>query len=141
MSTEIMSQETASDLWQQAIELRTSSKKGKIKKAIKLVSQILNQRTDSPPISTKLNTFIGDCYHLDIKEHDKAIPYYQKAIQEDKNDPWASVMLAEVYIIKKEYQTAIDLLKTTLDHGITSSNIRDIANDNLKKAVALNQKS
>ena len=91
-----MSQETASELWQKAIELRNSDKKGKIKKAIQLVQRIIEERNNHPPISTKLRTFVGDCYHLDLEQHDKAMDYFfplLDALCPDNFVTWTAVVI------------------------------------------------
>lgn len=138
-----MSQETASELWQKAIELRNSDKKGKIQKAIKLVQRIIEERNDRPPMSTKLRTFVGDCYHLNLGQHDKAMEYYQAAIEDDSNDPWASIMLGEIYLKnKKNYKAAVDILEKTLAGGFCKPLQSDIAKDLLveaKQNLASNQ--
>lgn len=135
MNKREMSQETASELWQKAIELRNSDKKGNIKEAVQLVIRIIDERNDSPPISTKLKTFVGDCYHINLGEHDKAMEYYQSAIDDDINDPWASIMLGDIYLNnKKNYKAAVDILEKVLARGISSSGQRDIAQDYLAEA-------
>ena len=130
-----MPQEIASKLWKEAIELRGSRKKGKIKKAINLVKRIIEERNNPSDISVKLNTFIGDCYHLDLKKHDEAIDYYHTAI-EINNDPWANVMVGDIFLNhKRDYKAAADILKATLDRGISKPLIRDIAQDYLAEAT------
>ena len=134
MSKQEMSQDVASELWQKALDLRRSNKKGNIKKAIKLAQRILDERNDRPPISTQLKTFVGDCYHLNLEQHDKAMVYYQSAIEGD-NDPWASIMLGEIYLRnKKDYKAAAEILEKTVARGISSAGQRDIARDRLAEA-------
>lgn len=135
MNNQQMSQETASEFWQKAIELRRKDKPGDVKKAIQLVTRILEERDNLPPISTKLKTFIGDCYHLNLGQHDKAVDYYQSAIVDDRNEPWASIMLGDIYLNnKKDYKSAVDILERVLALDTLSSMDRDIAKDNLLEA-------
>lgn len=130
-----MSQDVASELWKKAIELRGSNNNRKIKKAIKLVQRIIEERDVQSSISAELKIFVGDCYHIDLKQHDEAFKYYQMAVNEDKNNSWANIMLGEIYLkYKKDYKAAVEILEKTIVRGISSSFEGDIAKDHLADA-------
>lgn len=129
-----MSQDQASALWQEAIALRGSGKKPKIKKAIQLAARLLEERANPPEIQGTLYSFIGDCYHLDLKNHDRAMDYYQKAC-ELTGHPWAYVMIGDILLHqKKDYQAAVDILSGTLARGGLKPLAQDIAQDYLAEA-------
>jgi len=129
-----MSQDQASSLWQEAIALRGSGKKPKIKKAIQLAERIIAERVNPPDIQGTLHCFIGDCYHIDLQKHDRAMDYYQKA-SEITGDPWAFVMVGDILLHhKKDYQAAADVLQGALARGGLKPLARDIAQDYLAEA-------
>jgi tetratricopeptide (TPR) repeat protein len=135
MPKNTLNADQAESLWQEAKELKATGKKGKQKKAIKLIEQLIEEGPGDTVINSKLKTFIADVYTQDLGQHQKAVEYYQMALEENPDNSLAGSNLGFVYMrYLKDYQAAVDIFEQTLRRGVPEPFIRGSTEDWLADA-------
>lgn len=135
MSPKTLSLDEAEDLWQKAVELFRSSKKGDNKKAIKLAQQLIEQGPNTPETLSRMKCFIADIYSQKLDKYDESIEYYREALSDDPNNSLAGSNLGFVYLMrKKDYEAAVEVLQETMNRGISSAFVRETTRDLLAEA-------
>jgi tetratricopeptide (TPR) repeat protein len=59
---------------------------------------------------------IGDVYLYDLREMDQAETYYLRALEVDKQSPYAYFYIGEVYKVRGDKETAADWYRKALEH-------------------------
>jgi len=135
MSPQQLSPDKAESLWREAVELNRSDNKSKNRKAIKLAIQMIKMAPNTPDTLSRLKCFIADTYTQKLGEHDKAIEYYRKALDDNPNNSLAGSNLGCVYLLyKKDYESAVKILQQTLDRSVSNVFIRESTRDWLADA-------
>jgi len=135
MSPKTLSLDEAEDLWQKAVALFRSDKKGDSKKAIKLAQQIIEQGPNTPETLSRMKCFIADILSQKLGKHDEAIEYYRDALHDDPDNSLAGSNLGFVYsMYKKDYESAVEVLQDTFNRGISSVFVRETTRDLLAEA-------
>lgn len=76
---------------------------------------------DKYPNSKTTNWCVGMSYFW-AGQNDKAIDYYQSALEIDKDFPLSYEMMGWAYYMKKEYKESIINLEKSIDYGINDMN-------------------
>jgi tetratricopeptide (TPR) repeat protein len=135
MRRKTLSPDKAEALWQEAKELKSSGKKRKQKKAIKIIKRLIKEGPGDSGINSRLKCFIADVYTQDLQQHDKAIEYYQEALEENPKNSLAGSNLGFVYMrYKRDYEMAVKIFKQTLRRGVPEPFIRGSTEDWLADA-------
>jgi tetratricopeptide (TPR) repeat protein len=135
MSPNALSMDEAEALWQKAVELYRSDKKGDNKKAIKLAQQLIEQGPNTPETLSRMKCFIADIYSQKLDKYDESIEYYREALSDDPNNSLAGSNLGFVYLMrKKDYEAAVEILQETMNRGISSVFVRETTRDLLAEA-------
>jgi tetratricopeptide (TPR) repeat protein len=135
MSPNALSMDEAEALWQKAVELYRSDKKGDNKKAIKLAQQLIEQGPNTPETLSRMKCFIADIYSQKLDKYDESIEYYREALSDDPNNSLAGSNLGFVYLMrKKDYEAAVEVLQETMNRGISSAFVRETTRDLLAEA-------
>ncbi len=130
MSPTELSTDQAEALWQEAKELKDSGKKRKQKKAIQIILRLIEEGPNDLGIRSKLKCCIADVYSQYLNEHDKAIEYYLKALDDNPNNSLAGSNLGFVYMMyKKDYESAVKTFEQTLARGVPETFIRGSTED------------
>ncbi|KPL70766.1 hypothetical protein ADN00_17980 [Ornatilinea apprima] len=125
----------AEKLWQEAYDFfRSDNKKDHIK-AVEIALRLIEDGPNDAFTKSKLQCFIADIYSQKLEEHDKAIKYYQDALESDPGNSLAGSNLGFVYLnYKKDYESAAKVLQQTLDRGVSSAFVRESTKDWLAEA-------
>ena len=125
----------AEELWQEASSLfRSDSKKDHVK-AIEIALRLIEDGPTDAVSKSKLQCFVADIYSQNLGEHDKAIKYYQDALESNPGNSLAGSNLGFVYLqYKKDYESAAKVLQQTLDRGVSSAFVRESTIDWLAEA-------
>jgi len=132
-----LSPDQAEAMWREAVELKKSTKKRGLKKAIRLAQRMIREAPNTPETLSRLNCFIADTYTQNLEDHDRAIEYYLIALDHDPGNSLAGSNLGFVLLRhKKDYEAAAEVLQRTLDRGVESAFVRESTRDWLADARA-----
>lgn len=98
--------ETSYDYIKRSFELKNSKL---YKEAIEMLYKALGC-TDVGDGSLEIISQIGDLYFI-LKNHDRAIEQYQKALEMDKTHAHSLFQLCEIYFSQKKFEDALNLIK------------------------------
>jgi tetratricopeptide (TPR) repeat protein len=125
----------AEKLWQEAYKFFCGDKKREHKKAMQIALRLIEDGPTDAVTKSILQCFIADIYSQKLGEHDKAIMYYQMALESNPDNELAGCNLGFVYLnYKKDYQSAVKVLQQTLDRGVSSAFTRETTKDWLAEA-------